>query len=410
VLLLDLDRFKVVNDALGHTAGDDLLCEVAERLRRIVRDADVAARLGGDEFVVCCEHIHEPHDIAVLAQRIVDAFAVPFRAGGRAWHLGASIGVALSAPGSTAGDLLRDADLAMYRAKDKGGGRYEVFDEDLRERVVERLSLEAALRQAVDRDQLVLHYQPIVDLATGSLESFEALVRWQHPQRGLLAPGEFITIAEDTDLILPIGAWVLHNVCAQLAAWNAAFPDRPPLHVRANLSPRQITPALPAAVAAAIAGAGVSPGQLGLEITERLLIEEPAASRILQEVRALGVSVALDDFGTGYSSLGLLKDYPVDVLKLDRALIAGLGARPEATPIVKAAVDMAAALALTVVAEGIEQPEQVTTLRGLSCQYGQGYYFARPLAPEALTDLLRQQSDEPGWNLDPARQPTAVTV
>jgi diguanylate cyclase (GGDEF)-like protein/PAS domain S-box-containing protein len=389
-LLLDLDRFKVVNDALGHTAGDDLLCEVAGRLRHIVRDADVAARLGGDEFVVCCERIHEPHDIAVLAQRIVDAFAVPFRAGGRAWHLGASIGVALSAPGSSAGDLLRDADLAMYRAKDKGGGRYEVFDEDLRERVVERLSLEAALRQAVDRDQLVLHYQPIVDLATGSLESFEALVRWQHPQRGLLAPGEFITIAEDTDLILPIGAWVLHNVCAQLAAWNAAYPQRAPLHVRANLSPRQITPALPGAVATAVATAQIAPSQLGLEITERLLIEEPAASRILEEVRALGVSVALDDFGTGYSSLGLLKDYPVDVLKLDRSLIAGLGARPEATPIVKAAVDMAAALALTVVAEGIERPEQARVLADLGCTLGQGFAFSPPVPLRDASRLVAE--------------------
>jgi diguanylate cyclase (GGDEF)-like protein/PAS domain S-box-containing protein len=390
VLLLDLDRFKVVNDALGHTAGDDLLCEVAERLRGIVRDADVAARLGGDEFVVCCEHIQDPHDMAVLAQRIVDAFAVPFRAGGRAWHLGASIGVALSAPGSSAGDLLRDADLAMYRAKDQGGGRYEVFDEDLRKRVVERLSLEAALRQAVDRDQLVLHFQPVVELTNGSLDSFEALVRWQHPERGLLAPGEFIAIAEETDLILPIGAWVLRNVCAQLAAWNAAFPDRPPLHVRANLSPRQITPALPGAVAAAIAGAGIGPGQLGLEITERLLIEEPAASRILEEVRALGVSVALDDFGTGYSSLGLLKDYPVDVLKLDRSLIAGVGARPEATPIVKAAVDMAAALALTVVAEGIEQPEQVRVLSDLGCTLGQGFAFSRPVPVDEAERLVAQ--------------------
>jgi len=388
VLLLDIDRFKVVNDALGHTAGDDLLCEVARRLRAIVRDADVAARLGGDEFVVACERVHDPHDIAALAQRIVDAFARPFPAGGRAWHLGASIGVALSGPGTSAGDLLRDADLAMYRAKDEGGSRYEVFDEDLRERVVERLSLEAALRQAVDRDELVLHYQPVVDLATGALESFEALVRWQHPDRGMLGPGEFITIAEDTDLILPIGAWVLRSVCAQLAAWNAAWPGRAPLHVRANLSPRQITPALPEAVADAIAASGIAAEQLGLEITERLLIEEPAASRILHDVRALGVRVALDDFGTGYSSLGLLKDYPVDVLKLDRSLIAGIGARPEATAIVKAAVDMAAALGLTVVAEGIEQLEQARLLSDLGCTLGQGFAFSPPVPLAGAVRIL----------------------
>jgi EAL domain-containing protein (putative c-di-GMP-specific phosphodiesterase class I) len=276
----------------------------------------------------------------------------------------------------------------MYRAKDQGGGRYEVFDEDLRKRVVERLSLEAALRQAVDRDELILHYQPIVDLGTGALQSFEALVRWQHPERGLLAPGEFITIAEDTDLIVPIGAWVLRTVCAQLAEWNAAFPDRPPLHVRANLSPRQITPALPAAVGEAIQATGVAPSQLGLEITERLLIEEPAASRILREVRALGVSVALDDFGTGYSSLGLLKDYPVDVLKLDRSLIAGIGARPEATAIVKAAVDMAAALELKVVAEGIEHPGQARVLFELGCTLGQGFAFSRPVPHEDAERLV----------------------
>ena len=388
VLLLDIDRFKVVNDALGHTAGDDLLVEVAGRLRGIVRDADVAARLGGDEFVVACPQIHVAHDVAVLAQRIVDAFAVPFHAGGRAWHLGASIGVALSGPGARAGDLLRDADLAMYRAKDRGGGRYEVFDEDLRERVVERLSLEASLRQAVERDELVLHYQPIVDLGSGALESFEALVRWQHPQRGLLGPGEFITIAEDTDLILPIGDWVLRRVCDQLASWSATDAGGDAPHVRVNLSPRQITPSLPRTIATAVARAGIAPSQLGLEITERLLIEEPSASRVLQEVQALGVTVALDDFGTGYSSLGFLRDHPVDVLKLDRSLIAGIGPRREATAIVKAAVDMAAALELSIVAEGIEHPDQAHVLLEMGCRLGQGFAFSPAVPAGDATRML----------------------
>jgi diguanylate cyclase (GGDEF)-like protein/PAS domain S-box-containing protein len=387
LLLLDVDRFKLVNDALGHTAGDELLVQVAQRLRAIVRDYDVVARLGGDEFVIACPRMSEPREVVMLAQRLVDAFAQPFTAGTREWHLGASIGVARSVRGTTAEDLLRDADLAMYRAKDRGGSRFEVFDADLRERVMDRMSLEVALRAAVDADELVLHYQPIVDLATGALEGFEALLRWQHPERGLVGPAEFIPIAEDTDLILPIGHWVLRTACAQLAAWNVLAPGRS-LHVRANLSPRQITPALAATVARAIADSGIDAHQLGLEITERLLIEEPSASAILEEVRALGVSVALDDFGTGYSSLSYLKSYPVDVLKLDRSLVAELGTAPEATAIVKAAVDMAAALGLRVVGEGIEVETQARILRTLGCPLGQGFLFAPPLPAEDVEELV----------------------
>jgi diguanylate cyclase (GGDEF)-like protein/PAS domain S-box-containing protein len=388
LLLLDVDRFKLVNDTIGHGAGDAVLCEVAERLRALVRGGDIAARLGGDEFVIACSRVGDEREVASLAGRIVDAFEEPFVAGGREWHLAASIGVAHGGAGSSADDLLRDADLAMYRAKDRGGARYEVYDAELRARVVQRLALEAALRQAVEREELVLHYQPLVDLRTGALEGFEALLRWNHPERGLVGPAEFVSIAEDTDLILPIGHWVLRSVCAQIAAWNAERPERPPVHVRLNVSPRQITPALAAAVGTAVRQAGIEATQLGLEITERLLVEEPTASAVLEEVRDLGVSVALDDFGTGYSSLSYLKTYPVDVLKLDRSLIAELGTSPESTAIVKAAVDMATALGLRVVGEGIEEPAQARVLRELGCGIGQGFLFSRPLPLDAASRLL----------------------
>ncbi|HEY8583507.1 MAG TPA: EAL domain-containing protein [Capillimicrobium sp.] len=388
LLLLDVDRFKLVNDTIGHSAGDTVLCEVADRLRGLVRGGDIAARLGGDEFVIACSGVADERDVAGLAARIVDAFRAPFRAGGRDWQLAASVGVALGGEGSTADELLRDADLAMYRAKDRGGARYEIFDGAMRARVVQRLGLEAALHAAVDRDELVLHFQPLVDLVTGELEGFEALLRWEHPERGLVGPDEFIAIAEDTDLILPIGHWVLRSACSQIAAWNAAWPERPPVHVRVNLSPRQITPALAAAVATAIRQTGIRASQLGLEITERLLVEEPTASTILEEVRDLGVSVALDDFGTGYSSLSYLQHYPVDVLKLDRSLIAELGRTPQATAIVKAAVDMATALGLRAVGEGIEDAAQARELRRLGCPLGQGFLFSRPLPLEEAEALL----------------------
>ncbi|HEU4657096.1 MAG TPA: EAL domain-containing protein [Capillimicrobium sp.] len=388
LLLLDVDRFKLVNDTIGHSAGDTVLCEVADRLRALVRGGDIAARLGGDEFVVACAGVTDERDVAALAERIVAAFADPFHAGGRSWHLAASVGVALGGDGATADELLRDADLAMYRAKDHGGGRYEIFDNAMRARVVQRLGLEAALHAAVERGELTLHYQPIVSLAAGELEGFEALLRWEHPERGLVGPDEFIAIAEDTDLILPIGHWVLRTACEQIAAWNAACPDRPPVRVRVNLSPRQITPALAAAVGTAVRQTGIAASQLGLEITERLLVEEPTASSILDEVRELGVRVALDDFGTGYSSLSYLKSYPVDVLKLDRSLIAELGSSPEATAIVKAAVDMALALELCVVAEGVEEAAQAQELRRLGCTCGQGFLFSRPLPLHAADALL----------------------
>jgi diguanylate cyclase (GGDEF)-like protein/PAS domain S-box-containing protein len=388
LLLLDVDRFKLVNDTVGHSAGDAVLVEVADRLRRIVRGGDLAARLGGDEFVVAAGGIDDERDVAALAGRIVDAFAEPFGAGGRQWQLGASVGVALGDGHATADDLLRDADLAMYRAKDAGGARYELFDAAMRARMVERLGLEAALQVAVERGELALHYQPIVDLRTGELEGFEALLRWEHPERGLVGPDAFISIAEDTDLILPIGHWVLRTACAQIAAWNVAWPDRTPIHVRVNVSPRQITPALGAAVATAIRQTGIAPAQLGLEITERLLVEEPTARDALAEVREHGVGVALDDFGTGYSSLSYLRSYPVDVVKLDRSLIAELGRAREATAIVKAAIDMASALGLRVVGEGIEEPIEALELRRLGCTLGQGFLFAPPLPPAEADALL----------------------
>jgi diguanylate cyclase (GGDEF)-like protein/PAS domain S-box-containing protein len=389
LLVLDLDRFKVVNDTLGHTAGDMLLQQVAARLTACVREEDLVARPGGDEFTVVCTRTASDHAIAEVAQRLVDAVIEPFQIEGREVFITASVGLAVSEEGrETTEELLRDADAAMYSAKELGGGRFEAFDATLRQRLVERMEIEVDLRHAVERDQLELHYQPLMDLEHDRIVGFEALVRWRHPERGLIMPDEFVHIAEETGLIVPIGSWVLSAVCAQLAR----FPEG--IHVSANLSALQIKPELVSEVERELERHGVAPERLVLEITESLVLD-PRVKPIVASLRALGVQLALDDFGTGYSSLGSLQRFPLDVLKLDRSLIESV-VDGRGVAVVRAAVELGRALGVSVIAEGIEGTLQLDALRDLGCQMGQGFLFARPLPLADAERLLADGDDEAG--------------
>jgi diguanylate cyclase (GGDEF)-like protein/PAS domain S-box-containing protein len=387
LLLLDLDRFKVVNDTLGHGAGDALLRVVAERLRASVRGGDVVARFGGDEFVVACDVADSVTAVAALAERVIDALAQPISVDGHELFVNASIGIVIADAAETdAASLLRDADVAMYRAKESGGGRYEIFDAELRDRVLRRLTVEHELRGAVADGQLELHLQPLIDMSDGRLRGFEALVRWRHPERGLVPPAEFIPVAEETSLILPVGRWVLEEACRQLARLQALTSDR--LGISVNLSARQLTSDLPRAVKRALDAAGVRAEDLTLEITESLLVESGGAIGVLEQLRALGAKVALDDFGTGWSSLAALRRFPVDVLKLDRSLVASIDRDDSAAAVTCAVIAMARALGHVVVAEGIERAEEAVALHALGCELGQGYHFSRPLPADAAAELV----------------------
>ncbi len=391
VLLLDLDRFKVVNDTLGHGAGDELLCAVADRLRSTIRRGDLAARLGGDEFVVVCAGAGgAPHEVAALSQRLLATIAAPYVVDGRELHISASAGlVFVEDADATAESLLRDADVAMYRAKEHGGARYEVFDAGLRARVVQRLAIEGELRHALARDELLLHLQPVVDLHRDELAGFEALVRWEHPTRGLVGPNEFIGVAEETGLIVPIGGWVLTEATRQLAILQEAAGR--PLRISVNLSARQLTPGLVDAVGEALTTASLQPRQLTLEVTETLLVDGPGAVEVLAAVRALGVAIAIDDFGTGWSSLGSLQRYPVDILKLDRSLVVPAAESGPAAALARAVVEMAQALGLDVIAEGMENDAQLNAMKALGCPHGQGYVLARPMPLDAALELVARR-------------------
>ena len=392
VLMLDVDRFKDVNDTLGHSAGDALLRKLASRLSGCVREEDLVARPSGDEFTVVCTRAANDRAIAEVAKRLVNAAVKPFQIDGGEVFMTASVGVAISEHGSESPDeLLRDADAAMYRAKNLGGGRFELFDQELRHHLMQRMTIESDLRHAVTREQLELHYQPIVDLADERVMGFEALLRWRHPDRGLIAPDQFIKIAEDTRLILPIGSWVLHEVCTQLARW----PNE--IHLSANLSALQIKPELVLEIQHLLTEHHVKPDRLMLEITESLMLD-PTVTPVVSSLRSLGVQLALDDFGTGYSSLGSLQRFPLDLLKLDRALISLLS-ESNGAAIVRAAIELGKALGVTVVAEGIETGAQLDTLRELDCPLGQGFLFARPLPPDQAAQVL----DRPTHPPQPAR-------
>jgi len=387
VLFVDLDDFKTVNDSLGHSAGDELLCEVGVRLCDALSPRHTVARIGGDEFAILVEEGDGAAAAADAAEHLITALQSAFEVGGREVFITASIGIAL---GEDAEELLRSADVAMYRAKARGGAQYVVYAPRMDEDVVGRLELVAHLRRARIGDDFVLHYQPVVELGTGRIVSVEALLRWNHPTRGELPPSAFIPVAEETGRIVEIGRWVLTEACGQAARWRAEVPGAENLCVSVNVSARQMRrPGLLEEVRSALEESGLDPAALELEITESVVARRrDEMTSILNGVAGLGVRLALDDFGTGYSSLSLLQDLPVQVLKIDRTFVRSLDARVERVAFVRAIVDLATTLGLTVVAEGIEEEAQAATLRQLGCRLGQGYYFARPLDPAELEPLL----------------------
>ena len=383
MLWLDLDQFKAVNDALGHPVGDALLVQVARRIRDNLRPEDVVARLGGDEFAILQASAEQPRAAARLAQQLVEVLAEPFAVQEHQIHIGTSVGVAISPnDGSTADELLKNADLALYRAKADGRGMFRFFETEMDARVRARRTLEIELRKAVTDGAFELHYQPLVSTITGEATGFEALVRWRHPTRGLVAPAEFIPLAEDTRLILRLGDWVLREACREAAGW--AEPRR----ISVNISAAQFASReLIQSVRSALEDSGLAPERLELEITETVLMkDQEVSSRIFDELHALGVRVALDDFGTGYSSLSYLRSFPFDRIKIDRSFVRELTDTPGAMAIVRAIVSLGAALSIPVLAEGVETPEQYELVRAIGCAEAQGYLFGLPKPAAEVTD------------------------
>ena len=387
VLFCDLDSFKTINDSLGHAAGDELLVGVARRLIGCVRPGDTAARFGGDEFVVLLEGISD-EDVASAAQRILDSFGDPFAIRDRDVFVAVSIGIAMGS--DQADDLLRNADLALYRAKARGKGRYELFQPEMHVAVVERLELEGDLQRALKNEEFVLDYQPIVKLRTGEVAGVEALVRWRHPGRGRLLPDDFIPIAEESRLILPLGRWVLGEATRRAAGWRERFPQYPALAVSVNLSSEQLRePELVAEVAQALEQSSLDPQSLILELTETAFMEDTdAIASRLRELTRLGVQLAVDDFGTGFASLQHLRRFPIDVLKIAKSFVDELGGASDDSALARAIIDLGGSFQLRVVAEGIEQREQLEHLLQLGCDLGQGFYFAEPMPGADLERLL----------------------
>jgi diguanylate cyclase (GGDEF)-like protein/PAS domain S-box-containing protein len=396
ILFLDLDHFKLINDSLGHHAGDALLRAVAPRLRSHLRPGDIVARFGGDEFGILIDRLADEGEALAIADRVAAAFTQPFSLDGVDHFVTASIGVAVSRASEertvNAELLIRDADAAMYRAKEGGRARCVLFDAEMRAGAMRRLEVERELRHAVERDELALHYQPVVNLRSGEITGLEALVRWRHPERGMLDPAEFVSIAEDSGLIEPIGRWVQERACRQALEWHQLRPDARPLDVAVNLSARQVAHRdLPDTVEEVIARTGLDPVHLRLEITEGILVEESAtAISSLQRLNELGVRLVLDDFGTGYSSLAYLNRFPFHALKIDCSFVEALGIEQEATAIVEAIIGMARALSLEVIAEGVESEVQLSELRRLGCDYAQGHLFHAAMPEREVSRLIAE--------------------
>ena len=390
VLFVDLDGFKVVNDSLGHEVGDHLLVLVAERLRRCLRPEDTMARFGGDEFVVLLEDVEDPSEAVWVAERITNELKRPFEMDGRSLFATCSIGIAQgNAHTKSPLNLLRDADTAMYRAKSEHAD-HRVFDPTMYERAIKRLELGNDLRRGLEDQEFVVHYQPIVDLETGETWGMEALLRWEHPERGLLEASEFMAVLEESGLAIPAGERVLEEACWQALRWPAQRPLSPPLVVSVNLSAVQLERADLAHIGAEVLGkTGLDPRRLSLDVTETAyirILEERIAT--LDRLKEHGVGVAIDDFGVGYSSLSYLKRLPADILKIDRSFVKGIGEVEEDTAIVRMVIDLAHTLGMKVVAEGIEEWAQATLLAEMGCDMGQGFYFSRPLSPEAVPEFL----------------------
>jgi diguanylate cyclase (GGDEF)-like protein/PAS domain S-box-containing protein len=390
LLFCDLDRFKLVNDSLGHHAGDTLLIEIGRRLQAAARGDDTIARLGGDEFTILLEGLHGVSEARQIAERLLRAINRPVIIDRQEIIPSASIGIAISPRGAIrAGDLLRNADMAMYRAKAQGRGTYAIFDQELHHAALMRIQLEADLRSALDRNELRLLYQPIVDLESGTLVALEALVRWEHPTRGLLAPGQFMAMAEDTGLIIPLGRWVLAQACRDLQAWQSAGLLVPP-HLNVNVSGRQFAdPGFLDSIAQVLSETGLEPDRLQLEVSERVLAEELISVGLtLRALRTLGVRIAMDDFGAGSSSLAHLQAMNPQMLKLDRSFITDLGTSEVNRTVVAGVVDLAHQLGVVVTAEGIETTDQACWARSAGCDCGQGYYFERPVPASTIVGLL----------------------
>jgi diguanylate cyclase (GGDEF)-like protein/PAS domain S-box-containing protein len=390
ILFVDLDGFKAINDILGHAVGDQVLVEFSRRLGSSVRPGDTFARLGGDEFTILLDDLNDLNDAIIAVKRLMAILKEPFHLLGRDLAVSASIGVALSADEYVdADEMLRHADAAMYRAKQQGRGRYEMFDRVTGINLERQSRIQSDLSHAIERAELVLEYQPIVALETGKIAGFEALLRWQHPTLGLVPPPDFISVAEATGAIVPIGEWVLHEGCRQIREWQKSCPQNPPLYISINLSVKQLAqPDLVEQVAVAVHKAGLDPVNLKLEITESMLMNSEAAIRMLSHLHALGVGISIDDFGTGYSSLSYLHRLPISTLKIDRSFVSSMSQGKESFEIVRTIITLAQSLNLSVVAEGIETNDQLEKLTELKCVYGQGHFFSKALAVEWAASYL----------------------
>jgi diguanylate cyclase (GGDEF)-like protein len=397
VLFLDLDRFKNVNDSLGHSIGDQLLITMARRLESCIREVDMVARLGGDEFAILLDGIPSQAEATNMAQRIQEKLLSPFNINGHEVFTSTSIGIALSSTGyDHPENMLRDADTAMYRAKAQGKACYEVFDKGMHTHAVYLLQMENDLRRAIDREELRVYYQPIVALENGQLAGFEALIRWQHPERGFINPADFIPLAEDTGLIVPLGLWILKKACQQLCQWQWQSPANRSLFMSVNLSGKQVAvPTLVSDIKQILDETHVDAKHLKLEITESAVMENAEmAARLLKRLKALGVQLSIDDFGTGYSSLSYLHRFPVNTLKIDRSFVGRIGEAAENIEIVRTVISLAENMGMEVVAEGVETLSQLTQLRKLKCEFGQGYLFSRPVDAASVSEWITKK---PHW-------------